>query len=213
MRFLVLATLVAAFACLYGGPCAAQPAEEPPELTSELSIFSAYATDGKGVRLNWTLDHQSPTITKFRIYRGYEEVGNFSVLLEVPAQRAADTVAYSLRDSTSRPGVSYFYKLAAVGQRSEAVFPVVITAVPLAAGQSPLRELPAAAILPDAKILLYVRTAGRVHLSVQSSPERVLVDETLKPGLYEFNPPSSGPLPLRLEHETGLNTSLPWPLP
>ena len=213
MRFLVLATLVAALVGLHSEPCAAQPAEEPPELTSELSIFSAYATAGKGVRLNWTLERQSPTITKFRIYRGYEEVGTFSILFEIPAQRAADTVAYSVRDTTSRAGVSYYYKLAAVGQQSESVFPVVITAVPLAPGQSPLRELPAAAILPGTKILLYVRTSGRVRLSVESAPERVLVDETLKPGVYEFNPPSAGPLPLRLEHDSGLITSLPWPVP
>jgi len=213
MRFVVLTVFAASLTGPYGGPCAAQPAEEPPELTSELSIFSAYATAGKGVRLNWTLEHQSPTITKFRIYRGYEEVGTFSTLFEVPAQREADTVAYSVRDTTSRVGVSYYYKLAAIGQRSESVFPVVITAVPLALGQSPLRELPAAAILPGAKIMLYVRSTGRVRLSIESSPERVLVDETLKPGVYEFNPPDSGPLPLRLEHDSGLITSLPWPLP
>jgi hypothetical protein len=212
MRFLALA-LLAALTGLDSGFCWAQPAEEPPELTSELSIFSAYATAGKGVRLNWTLDHQSPTITKFRIYRGYQEVGNFSVLCEVPAQHEADTVAYSIRDTIARPQVSYYYKLAAVGQRSESVFPVVISAVPLAAGQTPLRQLPDATILPSAKILLYVRTPGRVHLSVQSSPERVLVDETLRPGIYEFDPLSSGPLSLWLEHESGLKTSVTWPLP
>lgn len=213
MRFLVIATLVATLIGLAGAPCAALPPEETLELVSELSIFSAYATAGEGVRLNWTLEHQSPIITKFRIYRGYEEVGTFSTLLEVPAQRAADSVAYSVRDTASRSGVSYYYKLAAVGQQSESVFPVVITAVPLARAQSPLRELPAAAILPDPKILLYVRTTGQVRLSVQSSPERLLVDETLRPGLYEFEPPSAGPFPLRLEHDSGMIESVLWPAP
>jgi hypothetical protein len=210
---LVLASLVAALIILVGQSGTAQPADDLPELVSELSLFSAYATAGEGVRLNWTLEHQSPTITKFRVYRGYEEVGTFSTLLEVPAQSAADTVAYSVRDTTSRPGVSYFYKLAAVGQRSESVFPVVITAVPLPRAQRPPRELPAATILPDPKILLYVRTAGRVRLSVQSSPEHVLVNETLRPGLYEFEPPSSGPFPLKLEHDSGRIETIQWPLP
>ena len=191
----------------------AETAADPVELTSALSVFSAHATTGSGIRLNWTLDYQSPIITKFRLYRGYEEVGAFSVLTEINAQHVMDTVAYSFKDTTARAGVSYYYKLAATSQNGESVFPVVITAVPLSPDQAPEKELPAAAILPDAKILLYVRTPGRVRLDIAASPPRVLVDETLRPGLYEFDPPSDGnPLTLRLDHDRGLRAEVSWPV-
>jgi hypothetical protein len=211
-----LVVILAWLAVGLGISCAtgiAQTPADPVELTSALSVFSAHATAGNGIRLNWTLDHQSPIITKFRLYRGYEEVGAFSVLTEITTQHTMDTVAYSFKDTTARAGVSYYYKLAAMSQNGESIFPVVITAVPLSPDQDPMKELPAAAILPDAKILLYVRSPGRVHLSIVSSPPRILVDETLRPGLYEFNPPSGdNPFSLRLEHEQGLRAEISWPL-
>lgn len=212
MRFVVVLTWLAVGLGMSNGPGAAQSAVDPLELTSALSVFSAHATSGSGIRLNWTLDYQSPTITKFRLYRGYEEVGAFAVLTEIDAQHTMDTAAYSFKDTTALAGVSYYYKLAAMSQNGESVFPVVITAVLLSPDQNSIKELPAAAVLPDAKILLYVRTPGRIHLGVVSFPPHVLVDETLRPGLYEFDPPSGDSrLTLRLEHEAGLRTEISWP--
>jgi len=185
-----------------------------PELTSDLALFSAQAAGSEGIRLNWNLDRQSPTIVKFRIYRGYEELGNFAVLTELNVRWARDSVEYSYRDSTARPGVSYYYKLAAVGQSSESVFPVVITAVIPDKYQSQAKcELVPASVLPGEKINLYVRRTGRINLSVLSAPARILVNDTLRPGIYEFDPPeNAAPLRLRLEHDSGYETNIIWPL-
>ena len=214
MRLVVILTWLAIGLGMFCGLGSAQIAADPLDLTSALSVFSAHATTGSGIRLNWTLDHQSPTIQKFRLYRGYEEVGAFAVLTETSAQQTMDTAVYSFNDTTAVSGVSYYYKLAAISQnKNESVFPVVITAVLPLPDQNPTVNLPAAAVLPNEKILLYVRKQGRVHLSVNLSPQRVLVDEVLSPGLYEFDPPSDQlRFTLRLEHETGLRAEISWPV-
>ena len=185
-----------------------------PELSSVLSVFTARATAGNGVRLNWTLDRQSPTILYFRIYRGYEEFGNFAVLAEIPSHSAANDVDYTYPDESARPGVSYYYKLAAVGQQSESVFPVVITATPMPPGVERSREaLAPAAVLPGERIALYVRERGRTRLDVVSHG-RALVDDVLLPGIYEFDPPSGAerPLRLRISREDGFSEDILWPL-
>jgi hypothetical protein len=188
-------------------------AADLPELSSVLSLFSAHATTSEAVRVNWTLDQQSPTIQAFRIYRGYEEIGNFSVLAEVPTHAAPDAMEYTISDSLVRPGVSYFYKLAAIGLNSESVFPVVITATPpLPGAASDSGELVPVSILPGDKITLYVRRPGRVKLDVVSSPTRALVDDSLRPGIYEFDPPISGTLTLHIEHEGGFEANTSWPV-
>ncbi len=205
--------LLAMMLCL--GLAAVLPAAagDLPELSSVLSLFSAHATTPDAVRINWTLDQQSPTISSFRIYRGYEEVGNFSVLTDVEAHTAKDVMEYTFSDTLVHPGVSYFYKLAAIGQSSESVFPVVITATPPLPGtDSAVSNLVPAAILPGEKITLYVRTPGRVKLNVVSNPTRALVDDSLRPGIYEFDPPAPGTLSLHLEHEGGFTADTSWPV-
>ncbi len=101
----------------------AASSNETLDLSSLLSLFSAHALPTGVVRLNWTLEKQSPTIIQFRIYRGYEDVGNFDLLADVPPHSSMD---YSFVDTTARPGVSYYYKVAASAQQVESVFPVVI---------------------------------------------------------------------------------------
>jgi hypothetical protein len=197
------------------GMCGSMFAQDIPELSSVLSLFSAHATADDGVRLNWTLDKQSPTIIKFRIYRGYEEVGNFAVLTDVNANAAADSVAYSFRDATAKPGVTYYYKLAALGQKSESVFPVVITATATMPGQSgPTHELVPAAVLAGDKIVLYVRKAGQIKLDITSAPAKALVNDSLKPGIYEFDPPAggNGNLSLHLEYGKDYRVDVMWPV-
>jgi hypothetical protein len=189
-----VAALLGALLLLAGPACvrAQDPAGEIPELASVLALFSAHASAEDGVRLNWTLDHQSPTIVSFRIYRGYEELGNFAVLTDLNVHAAADTVEYTFGDSTARHGVTYYYKLAALGQKSESVFPVVITATPPLPGETEApHDTTPAAILPGEKIVLYVRTAGHVKLELVSAPKKALVDDELKPGIYEFDAPAS----------------------
>jgi hypothetical protein len=185
-----------------------------PELSSALSLFSAQATTAEGVRLNWILDHQSPTIFKFRVYRGYEEVGNFAVLAEISARSGADSMEYSYKDISARPQVSYYYKLAAVGQNSESVFPVVITACLLQTGSGHDTILPAATVLRGDAITLYVRKAGRVKLTSLSSGGKTLVDQEMQPGIYELQVPSGAqvPLTLRLEHSAGQTKEFRWPI-
>jgi hypothetical protein len=192
---------------------AVEPASDLPELSTVLSLFSAHAaTDG--VRLNWTLDKQSPTIVQFRIYRGYDEVGNFAVLSDIDVRQATDSVEYSFTDNSIRPGVSYFYKIAALGQKSESVFPVVITATPPMPGApaASSNALAVASILPGEKIALYVRRAGHVKLEARTTPPMALVNDVLQPGIYEFDPPAKS-LTLHLEHDKGLSTDITWPIP
>lgn len=211
-----LFSLCAAYALLTAPHTQAQPAAEAmPELASVLSLFSAYASESDGVRINWTLDKQSPTIRQFRIYRGYDDVGNFSVLADIDAYAAADTVDYSYRDETARAGVSYYYKLSALGQSSESVFPVVITATPPLPGQDPgQRELVPAAILPGEKITLYVRQKSRITLTVMTEPPKQLTNDVLRAGIYEFEAPANmtaGTL-LKLANEHGYAAEATWPV-
>ena len=163
--------------------------------------------------LELELDKQSPTILSFRIYRGYEELGNFAVVAEVPVHNTKDAMEYTYADSSVRSGVSYYYKLAAVGQKSESVFPVVITATPPMPGDSDSRELAPVAIVKGDKIALYVRDAGHVKLAILL-PTKTLVDDNLKPGIYEFDPPANAKtgLKLHLEHDKGFKADVPWPI-
>ncbi len=214
MKAFLLMLLVLALFVFPSASRAAQPSTEVPELCSILSLFSAHANSPDGVRLNWTLDKQSPTILSFRIYRGYEELGNFAVLVEVPVHTTKDAMEYSLTDTTVRAGVSYFYKLAAVGQKSESVFPVVITATPPMPGETNAgHELAPVAIVKGDKIALYVRSGGHVKLAI-ALPAKTLVDDNLKPGIYEFDPPANAKsgLKLHLEHEKGYKTDVTWPM-
>jgi hypothetical protein len=207
---IVLATLLT----IAGLALWASPPETVPELSSALSLFSAQATTTDGVRLNWILDHQSPTIVRFRVYRGYDEIGNFAVLAEIAARSGADSMEYSYQDISARPLVSYYYKLAAVGQNSESVFPVVITACLPQAGSARDTVLPAATILRGDAITVYVRRTGHVKLTSVSSDTRTLVDQELQPGIYELQTPAGAtrPLKLRLEHSEGLTKEFRWPI-
>jgi hypothetical protein len=192
---------------------AATTVETLPQLASDLSYFSAYATATDGVRLNWSLDKQSPTLLKYRIYRGYAEVGDFAVLSEIDAHSASDSVEYSFKDSSARSDVSYFYKLAAVMQNSESVFPVVITATRPEVGENGQRELPPAVILKGDVLTLYVRTPGHVKLSADATKEKALIDDSLNPGIYEITTPLVGKThTLHLEHGLGYQTDVNWPL-
>jgi hypothetical protein len=188
----------------------AQGSDETLDLSSLLSLFSAHALPAAAVRLNWTLEKQSPTILQFRIYRGYEDVGNFEVLAEVPTHAATD---YSFTDTTAQPGVSYYYKVAAAGQRNESVFPVVISAtVQIGKDQTAQTEDLPLMILPGKRVSLYVRRAGHVQLSAVTSPPKALVDDSLRPGIYEFDLSSTEPVTLRLHHENGYTAEVTWPI-
>lgn len=196
-------------------PLRAQSAVELPELATLLSLFSAHAMpSGGGVRINWTLEQMSPIIVSFRIYRGYEDVGNFAVLSDVPVHISGETLDYSFTDTTALPDVSYYYKIAAVGQRKESVFPVVISATPHGEQEPAMNveNLPVM-ILPGSKVSLYVRRGGHVKLDLLSSASKPLVDDSLRPGIYEFDPPAGGqPVTLRLRHESGYESEVSWPV-
>jgi len=207
-------TILAVLLTMAGTAMAGSAQDVLPELSSALSLFSAQATTADGVRLNWSLDRQSPTIVKFRVYRGYEEIGSFAVLAEIDARSGADSMEYSYKDISARPSVSYFYKLAAVGQNSESVFPVVITASLPLSGSARDTVLPPATILRGDAIALYVRRTGHVKLSSVGSDARVLVDQEMRPGIYELQAPAGahGPLTLHLEHSEGMTKELHWPI-
>jgi len=198
----------------FGAATLAQSSSNLPELSSLLSLFSAHALPSGGVRINWTLEQQSPTIVNFRIYRGYEDVGNFAVLSEVAVHEAADVLDYSFPDTTARPGVSYFYKLAAVGQSSESVFPVVISATPrMGDGSDKAVDAMPVMLLPGNNISLYVRHTGHVRLDLVSGNRKPLVDDTLQPGIYEFDAPAGQKqVTLHLSHESGYEADITWPL-
>jgi hypothetical protein len=191
----------------------AQTDSQPPELATLLSAFSAQALPNGNVRLNWSLEKQSPLITKFRIYRGYEDVGQFAVVGEVPSHDATLTQDYSFNDTTARPGVTYYYKLASLGQRTESVFPVVISAMSRTVEQSSTIEEAPLLVLPGPRLALYVRYPGKVTMDVMSDPVRSLVSDTLRPGIYEFDvkASSNSPIKLRLEHENGYKAEVTWP--
>jgi hypothetical protein len=192
----------------------AQSAETADVLTSYLTLFSAHAVND-GVKLNWSLERQSPTLLSFRIYRGYEEVGNFAVLTDVAAGSGADSVDYSITDHDTRPGVSYFYKIAGVAQHGESIFPVVISATPASPDAATASgDLPPVALLPGAKVTLYVRKAGQVRLEVRGTPLKMLVNDQLRPGIYEFDPPRElqQNTRLRVTYESDFFKEMTWPL-
>ena len=185
-------------------------ADDMPELATLLSLFSANATDDGNIRLNWSLDQQSPAVVKFRIYRGYEELGAFSVLTEVPFH--AGSAEYLLNDSSAIPGVTYYYKLAAQGQLNESVFPVVISAgLPLAGvlgGQS--KDSPGL-VLPGKNMRLYVRKSGHIKLERTLPDAKVLIDDTLSAGVFEIN--STGPAQtFKVTIGPSFEQTVSWPL-
>jgi hypothetical protein len=208
--------LVVALLILAGQPASSQMRTEDPEFTSLLSLFSARAISPSGVRLNWSLDSLSPTIVKFRIYRGYEDVGSFAVLTEVEPHAREGANDYSFTDDSALAQVTYYYKISALSQSSESIFPVVISATPdashsrLGTGQ----ELVPAAVLQGSKLSLYVRRAGRVRLELAAAKSRALVDDKLQPGIYEFELPAGthGDVALKLHHDEGYDTELTWPV-
>lgn len=185
------------------------------ELASLLTLFSARALNTGGVRLNWSLERQSPAIVKFRLYRGYEELGNFTVLAEIEAHPSDEVVDYSYTDHSTRLGVSYYYKIAAMSQSSESVFPVVISATPRSAASADNADQSVPlTLLPDENLSLYVRRGGLVHLSIMTEPERSLVNDVLQPGIYEFEKPPDlhEGFTVHMEHEEGYSVNINWPL-
>jgi hypothetical protein len=68
-------------------------------------------------------------------------------------------------------------------------------------------------IIPGPRVSLYVRNAGHVKLDVLSGSTKPLVDDSLRPGIYEFDPPAAGqPITLHLRHENGYETEVAWPV-
>jgi hypothetical protein len=191
----------------------AQSEESLSDLSTVLSLFSAHAGT-TGIRVNWSLDKQSPALVGFRIYRGYASAGHFAVLTELVSHASNGTLTYAYTDTSAIAGVTYFYKLASIGQASESVFPVVISAAvtnaeveSIADSNTPL------ALLPGEKIELYVRKQGRVQLDQIEPEPRALVNDVLAPGVYEFASPSNGAKSLlRLKHEDGYEADIHWPL-
>lgn len=197
---------------LTAGTTVQAQAEDMPELATLLALFSANAMDGGTIRLNWTLDQQSPAVVNFRVYRGYEELGNFSVLCEIPFHAENGTAEYLYNDTSAIPGVTYYYKLAAQGQLNESVFPVVISAgIPLGdqnGGQS--GEAPAL-VLPGENVRLYVRKSGHYKLERTSPDKSLLIDGDLSAGVYEFKT-DSGEQSLKLTADPAYEHTLSWPL-
>jgi hypothetical protein len=191
----------------------ARASDEIPELATALSLFSAHAGDD-GIRVNWTLDRQSPTIVKFRVYRGYADAGHFAVLAELPSHGGQNDAHYAYTDTLAIPGVTYYYKLGAAGQSSESVFPVVISAAVQPAAGSVGSANDPVTLLPGKKLELYVREAGHVQLNLIAPAEtQPIVDDELSPGIYELEPPANGsPLRLRVTHDNGFSRDLDWPL-
>lgn len=188
-------------------------AEEMPELATQLSLFSANATENHTLRLNWSLDQQSPAIVKFRIYRGYEELGNFSVLAELPFRPDSGAADYLFADTLAVPGVSYYYKLSSVSQSTESVFPVVISAaIPLNGRDGGQSSFAPAAILPGENITLYVRHAAQIKLEQTAPSGKVLIDKQLPAGLYEFES-GNGPVTLKLTGPDSFEKTINWPIP
>jgi hypothetical protein len=211
MRIAILCILMTVLSV---GVSSAQTESQFPELSSLLALFSAQALPTGGVRLNWTLESSSPTVLAFRIYRGYEDVGNFSVLEDIPVHSSGEILSYSFTDAAAVTNVSYYYKLSAVGQSKESVFPVVISATPhgahpSVAGTDTLPVL----ILPGAKVSLYVRRGGHVQLDLLGDSRKSLVDDSLRPGIYEFDIPGSTPsATLHVRHESGYESDVAWPV-
>ncbi|NUO18488.1 hypothetical protein HUU59_03485 [bacterium] len=187
-------------------------AEDLPELATLLSLFSANSTEDGHIRLNWSLDQQSPAVVKFRVYRGYEEIGNFSVLAEIAFHPETGAADYLYQDTSAIPGVTYYYKLAAQGQLNESIFPVVISAaVPLGEKNSGQPDSAPAVILPGQPMRLYMRSGGRVKIERTSPDSRVLIDSQLPAGVFEIN---SGEIDqtIKIEVPPDYKHSLNWPI-
>lgn len=191
----------------------AQTDTTPPDLSTVLSLFSAHA-GSSGIRVNWSLDKQSPAIYGFRLYRGYASAGHFAVLTELEPHASNGSLAYVYTDTSAIPGVTYYYKLASIGQSAESVFPVVISAAvsdPRLTSETE-QDIPLF-LLPGDKIQLYVRKKGRVQLDQVEPEPHALVNDTLAPGIYEFTSPAgSAPSELHLKHEDGYEADIRWPL-
>jgi hypothetical protein len=187
-------------------------AEDMPELATLLSLFSANAMEGGTIRLNWTLDQQSPAVIKFRVYRGYEELGKFPVLCEIRFHAENGAAEYLYNDTSAIPGVTYYYKLAAQGQLHESVFPVVISAgIPLGddnGGQAP--DAPAL-VLPGDSLRLYVRKSGHYKLERTSPDNVMLLDSDLSAGVYEIKTATSEQS-LKLTADPAYERTVSWPL-
>jgi hypothetical protein len=194
-------------------PALSQAGTDAPDLSTVLSLFSAHA-GAEGIRVNWTLDQQSPAIFGFRIYRGYAAAGHFAVLTEMEPRSANGVMSYTHTDTSAIPGVTYYYKLTAIGQAAESVFPVVISAAvtPHPTG-SPVDMSAPVTLLPGERIELYVRKQGRVQLDVIEPVQRALVNDILAPGIYEFDSMQTGESSrLRLIHEDGYQADINWPI-
>ena len=187
-------------------------AEDMPELATLLSLFSANAMEGGTIRVNWTLDQQSPAVVKFRVYRGYEELGNFSVLCEIPFHAENGAAEYLYNDTSAIPGVTYYYKLAAQGQLNESVFPVVISAgIPIGDSDSgQITEAPAT-VLPGKNVRLYVRKSGHYKLERTAPDKSLLVEGDLNAGVYEFTA-DSGAQTLKLTADPAYEQTISWPI-
>lgn len=186
--------------------------EEMPELATLLALFSANSTEDGNVRLNWTLDQQSPAVVKFRIYRGYEELGNFPVLAEIPFHAENGTADYLYQDTSAIAGVTYYYKLAAQGQINESIFPVVISAgVPLGDKSSGQESTAPAVVLPGDSMRLYIRKSGHVKLERTSPDKKTFIDSELAAGVYEINAGKSEQA-IKLTVAPSYEFSLTWPM-
>ncbi|MBU0690537.1 hypothetical protein KKC97_13560 [bacterium] len=191
----------------------AQTESSAADLSTVLSLFSAHASN-TGIRVNWSLDRQSPAIFGFRLYRGYASAGHFAVLTELMPHASNGSLAYAYTDTSAIPGVTYYYKLTSIGQSAESVFPVVISAA--VTDPNTEAEIDAnapLALLPGEKIQLYVRKQGQVQLEQIEPEQRALVNDVLVPGIYEFTSPADGARSLlRLKHEDGFEADIQWPL-
>lgn len=163
-------------------------ASDMPDLATLLALFSANAADDGRIRLNWSLDQQSPAIVKFRIYRGYEEYGSFSVLAEIPFHAENGKADYLYQDTSAIPGVTYYYKLAAQGQLNESIFPVVISAaVPLGASLGGQFEEAPVLLLPGSTMLVYLRKGGRLLIERTAPERKLLLEGEMSAGVYEID--------------------------
>lgn len=192
--------------------CSSARAQDMPELATLLSLFSANATENGKIRLNWTLDQQSPAIVKFRIYRGYEELGGFSVLTEAPFHHENGQADYLYQDTSAIPGVTYYYKLAAQGQIQESIFPVVISAaVPVGLKIGDQNAESPAIVLPGEKLRVYLRQAAHLRVERSTPDKKLLVDSELAAGIYEFDSTNTAQT-IKLNVDGAFEKTVTWPL-
>ena len=136
------------------------------------------------------------------------------MLADVAPHDGQQNTNYAFTDTLAIPGVTYYYKLGAVGQASESVFPVVISAALKPDNANLGDDKDPVTLLPGEKLELYVRARGQVQLDLLNSGEsQPLVNDELAPGIYEIEPPADViPLKLRLTHDSGFTRDLSWPL-